>query len=788
MKIRFKIVSTVMSMCLALAVMGFAVWAASTQTLPVTNTVDFTSIHVLSTVTGTVTGAEEGTFTNYGPVSTLAGDPEGKLGTWAIGSATEFANEQEPIVVTLTIVNNSDERSLSFELSGQAYTGFNGTNLGGTNIDRTCVYSINNASAITNATYTSGAINVEALKTATIVMTLDISDNGKSVTAFDNSFIATLRNVGEAAPIEGFTFNTGSGEPIVFSTTEPLTEANLPELSVEGEPAYYGLYTDEAYTQKVEFPYSGTSTIYAKFAEAPSTLVFTSISSDTEYSVAKNSSNLPTGSLEIPERYNWKNVTTIEGLAFSECLSLENITIPDSVKRIGNNAFLHTSWYDSQPDGLVYAGKVAYKYKGTMPENVEIELFEGTKGIASYAFYECSGLTSIIIPNSVIMIDSYAFGYCSSLEHVTFNDNSNLTRINEFAFRNCSSLITITIPDCVTNITGYAFANCDMLSVVFMMSSNPPVLFPIIESKSNIFYGTSYNLKIYVPAESVELYKTTEGWIEYADNIEGTTPTVYAYDVNLDGYAIVTGGHEPFITLSEEYDDGEHGLKPVVSIQDYAFYGYFHVFNIILPIHLKNIGEGAFYDCIKLASIEIPAGVTSIGDYAFNNCTGLTSIEIPAGVTSIGDSSFYACSSLTNIEVNSNNNLYSSLDGVLYNKDKTILLAYPEGKVQRVLSLPNTVEMLNIENNPFLEEIIITNGLTTINMENITFYNCSVLSKIYIDEQTTEIIGYSSSSIHFYSINELSINIEYLTYIGQEVVSEINYFVYEGVNAPEVEQ
>ena len=253
MKIRFKIVSTVMSMCLALVVMGFAVWAASTQTLPVVNTVDFTSIHVLSTVTGNVTGAKAETFANYGPVSTLAGDEEGKLGTWAIGSAMEFTDETEPIVITLTVVNNSDERSLSFELNGQAYESFNGTNLGNTNIDRTCVYSINNATPIINTTYTSGTINVEALKTATIVITLDISDNGKSVTAFNNSFSATLRNVGE-----GFTFNTGSGEPIVFLTTQPLTEANLPELSVVGKPVYYGLYSDESYTQRIEFPYSGS--------------------------------------------------------------------------------------------------------------------------------------------------------------------------------------------------------------------------------------------------------------------------------------------------------------------------------------------------------------------------------------------------------------------------------------------------------------------------------------------------------------------------------------------------
>ena len=80
------------------------------------------------------------------------------------------------------------------------------------------------------------------------------------------------------------------------------------------------------------------------------------------------------------------------------------MTIPNSVTSIGRNAFYGTAWFNNQPDGLVYAGKVAYEYKGTMPTGTHITLEEGTLGIGESAFYNCSGLTSVTIPNSVTSI------------------------------------------------------------------------------------------------------------------------------------------------------------------------------------------------------------------------------------------------------------------------------------------------------------------------------------------------------------------------------------------------
>ena len=121
-------------------------------------------------------------------------------------------------------------------------------------------------------------------------------------------------------------------------------------------------------------------------------------------------------SITIPD-----SVTSIGDWAFRGCTGLTSITIPDSVTSIGIDAFHDTLWYNNQPDGLVYAGKVAYKYKGTMPSNTSIVLKEGTLGIADYAFSGCTGLTSVTIPDSVTSIDSYAFRGCTGLTSITFN-------------------------------------------------------------------------------------------------------------------------------------------------------------------------------------------------------------------------------------------------------------------------------------------------------------------------------------------------------------------------------
>ena len=158
------------------------------------------------------------------------------------------------------------------------------------------------------------------------------------------------------------------------------------------------------------------------------------------------------------------SVVSIGMDAFAGCYRLTSITIPDSVTSIGGDAFYGTAWYDNQPDGLVYAGKVAYEYKGDMPENTSIVLKDGTKGIAGYAFYDCENLKSITIPDSVTSIGYWAFSDCTSLESITIPDS--VTSIGEGAFYFCESLESITIPDSITSIGERTFYWCTSLKSI----------------------------------------------------------------------------------------------------------------------------------------------------------------------------------------------------------------------------------------------------------------------------------------------------------------------------------
>ena len=265
------------------------------------------------------------------------------------------------------------------------------------------------------------------------------------------------------------------------------------------------------------------------------------------------------------------------------------------------------------------------QYKSSL---VSAEIGELCTSIGWSAFRNCSGLTSITIPNSVTRISSYAFYECSGLKSIEIPNS--VTRIGESAFYECSGLTSITIPNSVTSIGQSAFQGCSSLTNI------------------TIGNGTTYIGKsAFASCTSLPVVDN----IRYAD-----TYAVEAVDKTLTTYTL----KEDTRFIGTEAFSGCTGLTSitipdsVTSIGYCAFSSCKGLTNITIPNSVTSIGEYAFSGCTGLTSIVIPDSVTTLDDAAFSGCKGLTSITIGSGVTYIDQSAFNSCSSLTSITIPNN--------------------------------------------------------------------------------------------------------------------------------------
>lgn len=160
---------------------------------------------------------------------------------------------------------------------------------------------------------------------------------------------------------------------------------------------------------------------------------------------------------------------------------------------------------------------------------------------------------------------------------------------------------------------------------------------------------------------------------------------------------------------------------------------------IIIASGINSIGDYLFNNCYNLKSITIPESVTIIGKNAFKSCTELTSINIPGSVVSIDESAFRTCK-LSEINVSKNNMNYSSLDGNLYNKNRTKLIRYANGNRNEEFIIPDSVREIDccaFYSSPFIKRITIPNTIT--NIKEGTFAYCSKLTSITIPNSVTAI-------------------------------------------------
>ena len=316
------------------------------------------------------------------------------------------------------------------------------------------------------------------------------------------------------------------------------------------------------------------------------------------------------------------SVTSIGISAFAWCDGLTSLPISSSVISIGEWAFEGTSWYNNQPDGIVYAGKVLYEYKGIMPEGTSISIEEGTLGIAEGAFYECSGLTSVTIPASVISICDGAFGKCGGLGSIVVDKGNpyydSRNNCNAIIEKSTNSLIVgcknTVIPNDVISIGNSAFLGCGGLSSVALPNS--------VTSIGKNSFCLSGLTSVSLPNSLTSIGESAFGLCGLLSSV--TIPS------------------------------------SVTSIGDFAFVQS-GLTSVTISNGVTSIGNSAFQQCRGLTSVTIPNSVTSIGEGAFS-ATSLASVTIPSSVTSIVNNPFTGCPNLTQIIVEDNNPVYDSRD------------------------------------------------------------------------------------------------------------------------------
>jgi hypothetical protein len=483
---------------------------------------------------------------------------------------------------------------------------------------------------------------------------------------------------------------------------------------------------------------------------------------------------------------------------FLGCSSIETITIPATLTKIGKGAFQGCSGdvlvnpnnpTYSSIDGVLYDKAKTIIHHCSISKTGIFEILPTVKVIAEYAFFNCKHITSFTMPQSVIEIKEGAFGNCNGL--TTFETPANLKTIGNYVFSVCEKMKTLVISENVESIGDGAFFYCQELTSIYCKAANPID----INLGQDVFTGVyKPRCTLFVPIGSIPAYRAASQWQEFYNIIE--MPAESNINSTAGGLAaLIPQNIRDTLTTLEikgaidardfkfmrdslpslaELDMSAATINTYVGTQGTDDYNQSTVYaantipacafsfpnnalgkesltKVVLPLSATVIGDKSFFHCKGIQSLVMPNSLTIIGHGGLQGLN-LDSIYIPSSVKQIGNGAFFEFNG--NIYVDANNQKYSSIDGVLFDKTVSTILQCPISK-SGSYSLPTTVTKVGFA--AFLDceeltEVVLPSKVTII--EASAFLRCKNLKSVLLPP-TLRVIQSSAFSdcVNLESIN-----------------------------------
>lgn len=323
-------------------------------------------------------------------------------------------------------------------------------------------------------------------------------------------------------------------------------------------------------------------------------------------------------------KINGEELTVIDNYAFYGCSMLRALDLPNSVRRIGTYAFYNTGLW-TYAESVVYVDNWAV---GCKPDVFSARVNPGTVGISDYAFYSCSALQAISLPDTIKYVGIATFYKCKALEKVVIPEG--VVEVTDYMFFECDMLNTVEIPSTVTKIGRSAFYKCLNLKQIVIPGS--------VETITEFAFFNCLTLQTAIIGEGVK--SIGKRAFQYCEQLT---------EITLPNSLEELGSHVFFSCKALKMVNMGNSLE---RIETYTFYNCGALQQVVIPDGIKYIGTNAFRQCSSMIQVTFGNGITEIDDFAFYGCA-LNTLKLPTNITTIGNYAFKNNENLKNVIIHS---------------------------------------------------------------------------------------------------------------------------------------